>query len=514
MENQDKDPSFEGKDENERSNQEELPNEALRVARKDPAQTDLGEAAIPKPKAPKRVSFSLSTCLGIICVLLVATVLLTYTLTSAAKRAYYTERLEEQQQKIDQLQNKLKNPNIANTEFSGEQLEVLAAIFETYSYYAGSKSEEEMMTAVLKAYAAATGDLYAEYYTEEEYAELTSQNAGDYEGIGVSVIQTTLTVNGMEYPVFEITAIYKNAPAQNSDLKIGDYIYCVKVEDAYQTIAALGGYTAAINQIRGEKGTHAEFAVFRKGEAESFETIEICVMRDAFETVSVTSYLAENDPTVGVVHISEFDLTTPKQLKEAVLELQATGVEHFVFDVRYNPGGDLQSIKAVLSYFLQKGDLVLSAIDKNGSVAKSYFVEPMSHMGEYAACNVTEEEIGMFADLDMVVLCNGGTASAAEVFTATLRDYGLAEVVGETTFGKGIMQSYLPMSAFGDYSGYVKLTTYAYVTQCGVTYHDLGIKPTVGEDLPLSEEALTYNFYVLPQSIDNQLQAALAQFKS
>ena len=120
----------------------------------------------------------------------------------------------------------------------------------------------------------------------------------------------------------------------------------------------------------------------------------------------------------------------------------------------------------------------------------------------------------MYADLDMVVLCNGSTASAAEVFTATLRDYGMATVVGETTFGKGIMQSLLPMSYFGNYSGYIKMTTYAYVTKCGVTYHEIGIEPTSGEEIPLSEEALTYNFYVLPQSKDNQLQAAFAQFQS
>lgn len=514
MENQNQDPFFDRKDETEQSSSEDLPNEGLTPTREEPVQANTEEAPSKVSAHPKQASFSIGAWLGIICLLLVVAVLLTYTLTSASERSYYTAKLEAQQQKINLLQNAQKNPNLLNGEFSSDQLDVLAAIFETYSYYAGSRSEEELMTAVLKAYAAATGDLYAEYYTEEEYAELSSQNAGDYEGIGVSVIQKTLTVNGMEYAVFEITAIYKNSPAQNSNLKIGDYIYCVKVDETYQTISALGGYTAAINQIRGEKGTYAEFAVFRKSTADQFETIEIRIMRDAFETVSVTPYLAENDPSIGIIHISEFDLTTPRQFKEAVLEMQAKGVEHFVFDVRYNPGGDLQSIKAVLSYFLQKGDLILSSIDKNGVVAKSYYAEPTSHFGTYAPCNVAEEELGMFADLDMVVLCNGGTASAAEVFTATLRDYGLAEVVGETTFGKGVMQSYLPMSAFGNYSGYVKLTTYAYVTQCGVTYHDLGIKPTVGEEIPLSEEALTYNFYVLPQSIDNQLQAALAQFKS
>ena len=99
------------------------------------------------------------------------------------------------------------------------------------------------------------------------------------------------------------------------------------------------------------------------------------------------------------------------------------------------------------------------------------------------------------------------------MFTATLRDYGLASIVGETTFGKGIMQSFFPMSMFGDYSGYVKMTTYAYVTKCGVTYHEIGIKPDPNLDVPLSEEAKQYNFYVLPQAKDNQLQVAIAHFQ-
>ena len=455
-------------------------------------------------------SFSSAALTCIACLLIVIAVLLTYTLTSASDRDYYSKKLAEQQAEIERLES-MSGVGSTLTDSSFEQLDVLAQIFDHYSYYAGSKTEEEMMTAVLKAYAAATGDRYAEYYTEEEYQQIISENAGDYDGIGVSVIQTTFTANGFEYQVFQVISIYKGAPAENSELKVGDYIYCIKVDDTYQTIGALGGYTSAINYVRGEKGTYAEFAVFRENDG-NVESLEISVMRDSFETVSVNSYLSENDPEIGIVQISNFDLTTPKQFKEAVEDLKGRGVKHFVFDVRYNPGGDLQSIKAVLSYFLQPGDLILSSIDKDGNTVQSYVAEATFMLGDYTSCNVSKDEIAMFADLDMVVLCNGSTASAAEVFTATLRDYGLATIVGETTFGKGIMQSFLPMSYFGEYSGYVKLTTYAYVTKCGVTYHDVGIVPNV--ESILSEEAKEYNFYVLPQSKDNQLQAALAQFQS
>lgn len=475
------------------------------------------QEASKKPKRSKdpRKGVSAGVFVSLLCLVTVLSILFTYTLTSASKRDYYTDKLLEQQQKIQQLEEEAAQTQIPIIEptFEGplEQLQVLAGIFNQYSYYAGTKTEEELMTAVLKAYAAATGDLYAEYYTEEEYKKLTDQNNGNSEGIGVSVIQDTLTVNGYEYQVFQVISIFKNAPAENSELRVGDYIYCIKVDGTYQTIAALGGYTSAINYVRGEKGTTVEFAAFR-GSNGSYQTLEISVVRDSFETVSVNSYRSETDSTVGVIRISNFDLTTPHQFKEAVKELQGLGVTKFVFDVRNNPGGDLQSIKAVLTYFLQKGDLILSAIDKEGNKAASYYAESMSHSGSYSACNVLPSEIGMFANLDTVVLCNENTASAAEVFTATLRDYGLATIVGETTFGKGIMQSYIPMSWFGEYSGYAKMTTYAYVTKCGITYHDIGIQPSV--EVELSEEAKQYNIYVLPQSKDNQLQAAFAQFKS
>ncbi|MBQ8431838.1 MAG: hypothetical protein IJX28_03035 [Clostridia bacterium] len=473
-----------------------------------------GQAASSRGTKGRRRSsrgrFPIEAFVGVICVVIVVSVLLTYALTSAYQRSYYSAKLEKQQEKIEDLEQKLAVSGIdPSVDFA--KLKVLAQIYEQYSYYAGQKTEEELMTAVLKAYAEATGDLYAEYYTKEEYAQMTAENQGDSQGIGVSVIQTTLNVNGYEYPVFQVIAIYQNAPAQNSELRIGDYVYCIKVDGVYQTVSALGGYTSAINCIRGEKGTLCEFAVFRAKDA-GYESIEIGIVRDSFETVSVTGYVSEADPTIGVVSISSFDLTTPKQFKAAVTSLLNQSVEHFVFDVRYNPGGDLQSIKAVLTYFLRPGDLILSAIDKNGAVATSYYAEATNMSGSYASCNVSPAEVGMFANLDMVVLCNGSTASAAEVFTATLRDYGLATVVGETTFGKGIMQSFIPLSWFGNYDGYAKMTTYAYVTQCGITYHDIGIQPAV--EVALSEEALSYNFYVLPQALDNQLQTAFAQFQS
>ena len=188
-----------------------------------------------------------------------------------------------------------------------------------------------------------------------------------------------------------------------------------------------------------------------------------------------------------------------------------------MFDVRGNPGGDLQSIKAILSYFLQAGDLVLEAKDRSGAVAERHLVEAVSHTGDYADCSVAASEIGMYADLEMVILCDENTASAAEVFVATLRDYKeirglrLQGIVGEQTLGKGIMQSTRRVE-FEDMVGYVKVTTHAYVTQCGVSYHGEGIAPT--DRVLLSEEAKKYDLTLLPQEMDAQLRFAVAKLQN
>ncbi len=458
---------------------------------------------------PAKRGIPVSVFVSILCILLVACTLLTYVITAEQHRDYYGDILQEQQDEIAELRKFISEfqPYVIQGEY--QDLALLQEVFKQYSYYHGTRTEEEIMADVLKAYAAATGDRYAEYYTAEEYADRVASNKGDSVGIGISVVQTFANVNGIEYPVFQIIAIFKNSPAAASQLRVGDCIYAIHVDGEMQTVAALGGYTSAMTHMRGEKGSTSRFAVLRHKSASDYEVVEMSIVRDAYVSESVNGYVSTTDPTIGVVHLSEFNLTTPGQFKEAVNGLKQQGVTKFVFDLRNNPGGDLQSIKAVLSYFLNAGDLILSAINKEGKAVQSYYAEAKTLGGDYAPCSVAPAEVGMYRDLDMVVLCNGNTASAAEVFTATMRDYGICPVIGETTFGKGIMQSELPLSLFGDFTGYVKMTTYAYVTKCGITYHDIGITPDI--TVSLSKEAQEYNIYVLPESMDDQLQAAFTQ---
>ena len=391
-------------------------------------------------------------------------------------------------------------------------------MLEKYSYYSNQMSKEEMVEAAIKAYVAATGDRYASYYTEEEYAALNSAS-DDYAGIGVATMQDKLTYRGATYYGYTVSYFYQNSPAQAVGLQKGDFVYAIKVNGVYQTVDMLGGYETAINHIRGKEGTSVDLLVFRNTANGIYESIEFSVTRAIISDPSVFYELKIGDPKTALVSIRRFDTTTPKLFRNTVNRLLENGVEHFVFDVRDNPGGDLLSIKAILSYFLEEGDLILSAIDKNGTTAKSYYASTISETGEYAACNVTSEEIGMYKDLDMIVLCNENTASAAEVFVATLRDYGMAKIVGTKTYGKGIMQMPIDLSqietaeiARGEFTGYLYLTTYAYVTKCGITYHDIGIQPDKGLVIELPDALRQLSIYELEQEVDTQLQVAFKQF--
>ena len=390
-------------------------------------------------------------------------------------------------------------------------LSLVDQLIKDYAY--DGVDQEAMMDAVIKAYVAATGDIYAEYYTKEEFDALTQESQGKMEGIGVSVINGSY--EGMT--AIKLIMVYPGSPAEAAGLKPGDLIVALKYQDELQSVDALGGYTMAVNHLRGAAGTKAEFLVMRPS-GSGYEQIEFAITRAAFEAVSVTGKVSKTDPEVGIVTIIQFDLPTPEQFEATVDDLIAKGCTKFVFDVRNNPGGDLESIKAIQSYFLSEGDLLVSTKDKHGNEKKEY-VKAVRHTSPaYSVCDVTEDEIGKYKDLTFCVLTNGNTASAAELFTATMRDYKLGTIVGETTYGKGCMQSIYDLSRTGPYyklygvEGGLKLTTQMYFPACGESYHDIGIAPHVEVKLP-AEVMAQYTMYDLPEELDTQLQAALEQMK-
>ena len=453
----------------------------------------------PKKKV-KTVSVSTfaSTLIAAVSVTLVVTMLL----TALVSTAYWNGK---------SLSGLLWGESSDGLAINDSTLSLVDQLIRDYAY--DGVDQEAMMEAVIKAYVAATGDIYAEYYTKEEFDAMTQEREGKMEGIGVSVIQGTYEGR----TVIKLIMVYPGSPAEAAGLKPGDLIVSLQYNGELQSVDSLGGFSMAVDCLRGETGTQAVFRVMRP-DGDYYHPIDFSITRAAFEAVSVMGKVSKTDPEVGIVTIVQFDLPTPEQFETVVDDLRAKGCTKFVFDVRNNPGGDLESIKAIQSYFLSEGDLLVSTKDKQGNEKKEYVKVVKHASSSYSVCDVTEEEIGKYKDLTFCVLTNGNTASAAELFTATMRDYELGTIVGETTYGKGCMQSIFDLSRTGAYyqlygvEGGLKLTTQMYFPACGESYHDIGIVPHVKVELP-AEVMEQYNLYDLPEELDTQLQAALEQMK-
>lgn len=350
-------------------------------------------------------------------------------------------------------------------------LEILSHMFEEKAY--DIPDYDAMHAAALKAYVDASGDLYAEYYTTEEYKELRAEKNGHYVGIGVTVYEKDVTVDGKIAKVLEIVRVHKGSHVHNLGISAGDCIYSVFVDGTEYTVEEIG-QEKIVDIIRGEEGSEVSVAVLLQDD-DGYEKRTVSIMRTRVETLSVEYKVSQTAPSVGIIKIYGFDMTTPTQLCEAVDSLVEQGATGLIFDLRDNGGGDLWSVVACASYFTKRDDIILTVESRNGTKETIRAIE-RSYDAEYAPCNVAVSDIGKYRAYEAIVLVNENTASAAELFTAVLRDYGLAKIVGTKTYGKGSMQSYYSLAKYG-MDGYLKLTTNHYRPPCGEGYNGVGITP-------------------------------------
>ena len=450
-----------------------------------------------KPKSGKG-TVPVAVFVASLCAVLVLSVLLTYTFTTGM----FNSKLRELYLSGN---GTLISGSVEKDEY--QELDLIRELFDAYSVY--DLDDEEMMTSILKSYVAATGDIYAVYYTAEELEELFTDDSGEMVGIGVSVVNTLVPVNGVEYNLLTVITTYKDSPAAEAGIQPGDIIYSLIDQNGETVYVDVVGQTQAINMIRGLEGSEVTLTILRPEGDETYTPMTLTMERRAIETLSVEYSISSADQTIGIVTISEFDMTTPTQFKQAMDDLIGQGCDKFVFDLRYNGGGDLQSIEAVLSTMLQAGDPMIYTVDKEGNEEVDV-VKVVKYSGYFESCSVTAEDIGKYRGYDMVVLTNEYTASAAELFTANLRDYDIATQVGVTTFGKGCMQTILDLSYFGVEGG-LRLTTAWYLPPCKETYHDIGIVPDPENEIPFDQTLLEKysNVYLIPEDEDNQLAAAI-----
>ena len=392
------------------------------------------------------------------------------------------------------------------------ELDVIDRLFRSLTMME-DLDDEALLTSVLKGYVAATGDLYAEYFTADEFAEQTSTQNGEMCGIGVSVVNDILTVGGISYQAITVANVYPDSPAEKAGVLPGDHIMFVGKGQEKVLVQTIG-YTEALNRLRGEEGTECAFSVYRRpqgaDESTPYEEVEILAVRQKITTRSVTSRIHSEDASVGIVKITGFDNTTLVQFTEAVEALKAEGCQYFVFDLRGNPGGLLTSVEDVLILFLQEGDTVISTKDSAGRETVTKIAVNQKGIVTCGSGQLTKADLGKYRDLKFTVLVNEFSASAAELFTANMRDHGLAQIVGTKTYGKGSMQTTYSLARYG-YDGALKLTTAHYFPPSGEGYDGIGITPDV--EIALSEEAQKYNINLLPDNLDNQLAAAVKAMK-
>ena len=428
--------------------------------------------------------------------LVLAAVMITYTVSSALFRKEYVDS------QVGQAQT-------GGAQYSDKYypFELVSLFLKTYSFE--DADEDAMLKAALKSYVAESGDRYAFNYTADEYSEHIADNSGESQGVGINIIYSVAPINGESCDVIKIINVNEGSPADKFGLKVGDLIYGIGTVEDHKSVSELG-YDGAFAALRGSVGTEACFLVLRP-DGDRYEVIECKIIREKIESKSVYHRVHSEDKNVGIIKILQFDLTTPRNFRNAMDDLIAKGCTEFVFDVRYNLGGDLASIEAILSYFLKENDVIIRTLYKDNREEISK-VSVRKYAGEYSNCNVSKEDIGRYRDgkFKFAVLCNENTASAAELFTATFRDYGIGTVVGTTTYGKGSMQKIFPLAPYG-YNGALKLTIAKYFSGANGGYNEgydgVGIEPHIYCEQP--DELANKNIYEITDSEDVQLKKAL-----
>ena len=331
--------------------------------------------------------------------------------------------------------------------------------------YVGTVDEEKLQDSVAAGYISGIGDNYGDYYSAKEYQALQVTDSGSTVGIGVSVQKE-------ESGYIEIVGVREGSPAMEAGLLTGDFIVAVNEEDVLSK-----GYVESVEAVSGDEGTTVKLTVRREGVDQIYQLV-----RRKMDIISVVSRMIGDN--VGYLKITHFDQKTPEQFAAQLEKLKTDGAEYFVFDVRNNGGGLLDSVEGVLNDLLPAGELA-TATYKDGR--KDVIVKSDGQ-------NVLSQPA--------VVLINNHTASSAELFACAMRDFNQSKLVGVNSFGKGVMQvtkELLDGSA-------IKITVATYETTRTPCYDGVGLKPNFEVTMTKDEED---NFAQLDETTDPQLKKAI-----
>lgn len=357
----------------------------------------------------------------------------------------------------------VKRPSLLNNEVVGK----IGELVELINYYFYEDTDDEKLAVGLySGLLASLDDRYTEYYTPQQYADLQIAATQNYYGIGAKLAQDR------ESMIVTIDHVYEGSPAEDAGLQKGDIV--VMVEDIESVSMELSDL---VTHIRGEEGTTVHLQILREGEA---DYLELDVLRANIDLPTVEHQLL--DGNIGYIQILEFGAPTIEQFETAVGELEAQGMQAMILDVRDNPGGMITAVTGVLDDLLPQGTVVYTQ-DKYGK----------------RQVYTSDEDKQM--DYPTAVLINGNSASASEILAGAIRDFEYGTLIGTKTFGKGVVQSIIPLED-GDA---IKLTTAKYYTPNGENIHGTGIAPDI--ELEYAYEGDVKGEYDIMQ--DNQVKKAV-----
>jgi len=295
---------------------------------------------------------------------------------------------------------------------------------------------------------------------------------GSYEGIGVYITASD------DNKIMVVSPI-EDTPAEKAGLKTGDKI--IRINGTEYTATQID---QAVSIMKGMPGTSVTLTIQRESEDGSKDVSDLVINREKIRIKTIKPAMLVNK--VGYIRITTFDLQTAQDFKAAYLDLKNQGMKSLVIDLRYNPGGIIDSTVAITDMFLGEG-IITYTKTKQGEV--EYF-----------------KSVASAENLPIVLLINEGSASASEIMAGAMKDTGRATLIGTKSFGKGIVQR---VQRFGNEGEGIKMTVSEYFTPKGINIHGIGIEPDIEVKLPEDAAGYGHEFY----NTDNQLQKAVEVLK-
>lgn len=351
-------------------------------------------------------------------------------------------------------------------QYTEKKLEELKGLIDEVYLHEEEVDEEALTEGIYRGYIAALNDPYSAYYTAEETKEMMESTSGEYSGIGALMSQNR------ETGVITIANVYENSPAAEAGMKNEDILY--KVEGEEVTGVDL---SEVVTQVKGKEGTEVKMTLLRGADRQE---IEVTAVRRKLQTQTVSYEMKEGQ--IGYIRVSEFDEVTLEQFREAKAALESQGMASMLIDLRGNPGGNLSTVCDMLREILPEGLIV-------------YTEERDGERTDYKCDGKTPWE------KPLAVLINGASASASEIFAGAVQDYGIGQLVGTTTYGKGVVQQLFPMTD----GTMVKLTIAEYFTPKGRNIDGTGIVPDV---------EVEYVYDETNPEADNQMEKAMELLRS